>query len=137
MPSLNSLRAFEAAARYESFVIAAEELGVTPGAVAQQVKALEAWLGVELFDRLSQGIRLREEARAVLGELSGAFDALGNAVASLRTAAGSPFLRIAALPSIAQLWLQPRLAAVVRAVGAIHTVGVRAGGAAGFSPGGV
>lgn len=109
MPSLNSLRAFEAAARHESFASAGEELGVTPGAVAQQVKALEAWLGVELFDRLSQGIRLREEAKAVLGDLSGAFDALGNAVAGLRTSTGSPFLRIAALPSIAQLWLQPRL----------------------------
>ncbi len=109
MPSLNSLRAFEAAARHESFAIAADELGVTPGAVAQQVKALEAWLGVDLFDRLSQGIRLRKEARAVVDDLSRAFDALGNAVAGLRTSAGSPFLRIAALPSIAQLWLQPQL----------------------------
>ena len=52
LPPLNALRAFEAAARHLSFKLAAHELHVTPAAVGQQVKALEARLGVQLFDRL-------------------------------------------------------------------------------------
>lgn len=112
MPSLNALRAFEAAARHQSFALAADELGVSPGAVAQQVKSLEAWLGVALFERLTHGVRLTEEAGRALPELSRAFDSLGNAVADLRAAVHTPHLRIAALPSIAQLWLQPRLSAL-------------------------
>ena len=117
LPGLNALRAFEAAARQESFVRAAEELNVTPGAVAQQVKALEAWLGQPLFHRLIQGLRLTEEARAVLPELVAAFDGLGQAVRSLRQAAGPTELRIAALPAIAQLWLSPRRSALAAAAG--------------------
>ena len=55
-PSLNGLKAFEAAARHLSFKAAAGELGVTPGAVSQQVKRLEASLGISLFRRLPQGV---------------------------------------------------------------------------------
>ena len=112
MPSLNALRAFEAAARHESFALAADELGVTAGAVAQQVKLLEAWLDVALFERLTHGVRLTEEAGRALPALSSAFDNLGDAVADLRGVVQTPHLRIAALPSIAQLWLQPRLSAL-------------------------
>ena len=52
LPPLNALRAFEAAARHLNFRLAAEELGVTQGAVAQHVRTLEADLGIKLFDRL-------------------------------------------------------------------------------------
>ena len=55
-PHLNALRAFEAAARHESFVAAAEELHVTPGAVSQHVKTLEAWAETKLFDRHPLGL---------------------------------------------------------------------------------
>jgi len=110
LPPLNALRAFEAAARHESFLRAAEELGVTAGAVAQQVKALEAWLRYPLFIRLSQGLRLTERGRAVLPALGGAFDALGLAVQEMRAASLRQEIRIAALPCLAQLWLAPRLA---------------------------
>lgn len=110
MPPLNSLRAFEAAARHESFVRASEELGVSAGAVAQQVKVLENWLGTELFRRSRQGVRLTDDARSCMPKLVRAFDALGAAVDALRETTASAHVRIAALPSIAQLWLGPRLA---------------------------
>ena len=58
-PPLNALRAFEAAARLSSFSQAADELCVTPGAVAQQIKALEDWAGARLFDRHAQGGEIR------------------------------------------------------------------------------
>jgi len=112
MPPLNALRAFEAAARHESFAKAADELGVTPAAVSHQVKALEAWLGSSLFVRHPQGLHLTEAGRAALPAFSTAFDAMGLAVQELRISAPRPQVSIAALPSIAQLWLAPRLPAL-------------------------
>ena len=56
LPPLKAVRAFEAAARHDSFVVAADELAVTPSAISQQVKQLEAWLGQPLFRRLPQGL---------------------------------------------------------------------------------
>jgi LysR family glycine cleavage system transcriptional activator len=109
MPSLKALRAFEAAARHESFLKAADELGVTAGAVAQQVRHLEAWTGRPLFERHAHGVRLTREAALVLDRLGEAFDALGSAVQTMRTINLPAQVRIAALPSIAQLWLAPRL----------------------------
>ncbi|SDR55981.1 transcriptional regulator, LysR family [Rhizobiales bacterium GAS191] len=106
---MNALRAFEAAARHESFAAAAQELGVTPAAIAQQVKSLEAWMRQPLFERMSQGLRLTAAARQALPAFMQAFDDLGAAVQGLRRAAMPEELRIAALPSVAQLWLQPRL----------------------------
>ncbi|MBX2853903.1 MAG: LysR family transcriptional regulator, partial [Rhodobacteraceae bacterium] len=96
----------------ESFSLASRELNVTPGAVAQQVKTLEAWLGRDLFDRLPQGLRLNECGRSALPSLINAFDALGSAVHDLRKAGEPASFRIAALPSVAQLWLAPRLPAL-------------------------
>ncbi|WP_245455490.1 MULTISPECIES: LysR family transcriptional regulator [unclassified Mesorhizobium] len=112
MPPLNALRSFEAAARYESFAKAADELSVTPAAVSHQVKALEAWLGAPLFVRHAQGLHLTDAGRAALPAFSTAFDAMGLAVQELRIAAPRPQVSIAALPSIAQLWLAPRLPAL-------------------------
>jgi LysR family glycine cleavage system transcriptional activator len=112
MPPLNALKAFEAAARHESFAKAADELGVTPAAVSHQIKGLEDWLGAELFVRRAQGLRLTDAAKSALNGFVAAFDALGSAVQDLRVAARGPRVRIAALPSIAQLWLGPRLPAM-------------------------
>ncbi len=110
-PPLNALRAFEAAARLGGFRAAAVELSVTPGAVAQHVKSLEAWAGAALFERLSQGVRLTPLGSRVAEDLGAAFDQLGRAVIGLRAGAGAREIRIAVLPSIAQLWLSPRLPA--------------------------
>ncbi len=76
LPSLNGLRAFEAAARHLSFRLAAEELGVTAGAVSQQVKKLEASLGIALFRRLPQGLLLTREGEAYHPGVSRAFEEL-------------------------------------------------------------
>ena len=115
LPSLNALRAFEAAARHESFTQAADELGVTPGAVTQQIRQLEAWLGFALFHRLAQGVELTGGARDALPKLTRGFDMLGQAVQDLSSAHRGRALTIAALPCIAQLWLSPRLSALQQA----------------------
>ncbi|RDJ27456.1 LysR family transcriptional regulator [Bosea caraganae] len=115
LPSLNALRAFEAAARCGSFTKAAEELGVTAGAVTQQIRQLEAALGMKLFDRLAQGVALTPAARTALPRLSRGFDMLAHSVQDLRAAHDSRALAIAALPCIAQLWLSPRLSALQQA----------------------
>lgn len=114
-PHLNALRAFEAAARRRSFTGAAEELSVTPGAVTQHVKALEAWAGARLFTRSARGVAPTPLAEALLPRFSRAFDELGEAVQALRAGAAPNKVRLATLPAIAQLWLAPRLGALRRA----------------------
>lgn len=112
LPSLNALRAFEAAARLESFAKAADEIGVTAGAVTQQIRQLEATLGFAVFRRLPQGVALTDAAREALPRLTRGFDMLGQAVQTLRESQPHRPLAIAALPCIAQLWLSPRLPAL-------------------------
>jgi LysR family glycine cleavage system transcriptional activator len=107
LPPLNAVRAFEAAARHGSFVTAAEELYVTPGAISQQVKALEAWLGRPLFRRLHRGVALNAAGTAYLEKLGGVLDEL--AAASQEIARRTQVLRITALPAFAERWLMPRL----------------------------
>ncbi|MDW4551001.1 LysR substrate-binding domain-containing protein [Defluviimonas sp. D31] len=111
-PPLNALRAFEAAARLGGFAAAAEELGVTPGAVAAHVKALEDGLGAALFERHAKGVRLSALGYRVLPDFTEAFDRLGLAVQALRAEASPDTVHIATLPAIAQLWLSPRLPAL-------------------------
>ncbi len=106
---LNALRAFEAAARLGGFAAAAAELGVTPGAVAAHVKALEEALGDALFERHAKGVRLTALGRRALPDFTEAFDRLGHAVQGLRAEAAPRTVHIATLPAIAQLWLSPRL----------------------------
>ncbi|MEQ8255053.1 MAG: LysR family transcriptional regulator [Roseovarius confluentis] len=108
-PPLNSLRAFEAAARLGGFALAAEELCVTPGAVSQHIKTLEDWAGTPLFERRSHGVRLTKAGSSLLPKFTAAFDQLGHATRALRGVAPAKTVQIAALPSVAQLWLAPRL----------------------------
>ena len=83
LPSLNTLRAFEAAARHLSFKTAASELGVTPGAVSQQVKKLEASLGVELFRRLPHGLLLTAPGETYLPRITQIFEDLTEATEAI------------------------------------------------------
>lgn len=111
MPSVAALRAFEAAARQDSFSRAAEELHVTPAAVAQHVKSVEAWAHQPLFHRTARGVTLNDAGRRARSALTDAFQSLGAAAALLRdTGPGVTSLRIAALPAVAELWLTPKLA---------------------------
>ncbi|NOD75809.1 LysR substrate-binding domain-containing protein [Ruegeria sp. HKCCD4332] len=106
LPPLNALRAFEASARHLNFRLAAEELGVTQGAVAQQVRGLEARLGNVLFDRLPRGLRLTEAGRKFHAPLRRAFRLIEEAVEEL-----SPDRQVilSVTPSFASKWLVPRL----------------------------
>jgi len=94
LPPLNGLRAFEASARHLSFKLAASELGVTAGAVSQQVKALEAVLGVELFRRLARGLLLTDAGEAYLPALSEAFRIISLATEEIAPALTGRKLRI-------------------------------------------
>jgi LysR family glycine cleavage system transcriptional activator len=109
LPPLNALRAFEAAARHLSFVDAADELAVTPAAVSHQVKALEAQLGVALFQRLPRGLELTEQGRILAPQLTRGFDRLAEAVARIRIDDVQTVLSVTVLPSFAVRWLLPRL----------------------------
>lgn len=108
-PHLNALRAFESAARLKSFAAAAHELSVTPGAITQHIKTLEAWAESDLFVRRTRGVELTPLGEELLPEFTAAFDMLGSAVQSLRTKSTPNKITIATLPSIAQLWLSEKL----------------------------
>ncbi|WP_027575638.1 LysR family transcriptional regulator [Bradyrhizobium sp. WSM1743] len=86
VPPLNALRAFEAAARHLSFKLAAHELHVTPAAVGQQLKALEARLGVQLFERLHKQLILTEAGQAYLPGISEGFRHIAEATSQLKPA---------------------------------------------------
>src|SRR3954451_14319842 len=115
LPPLNALRAFEAAARRGGFAKAAGELAATPAAVSQQVRLLEAELGVGLFRRLPRGLELTPAGRSALPELGAAFARLARAVEDMRgERLGGP-LAVSVLPSLAHRWLLPRLPALAAA----------------------
>ncbi len=109
LPSLNALRAFEAAARHASFARAAEELHVTPAAISQQIKQLEDSLGVSLFRR-GKVLALSETATRVLPLISEAFDRLERSAAQLRAdkQRDGPLV-VSVPPAFAARWLVPRL----------------------------
>jgi len=109
LPPLNSLRAFLAAARHASFVQAADELGVTPAAVSQQVRQLEEIVGVPLFQRLPRGLVLLDAGRAAVPELEKAFAHLARAVSDLRGGVLAGPVVVSVIPSFAARWLLQRL----------------------------
>tara|TARA_R110002096_G_scaffold17030_1_gene58618 strand:- start:1828 stop:2763 length:936 start_codon:yes stop_codon:yes gene_type:complete len=109
LPPLNALRAFEAAARLESFSRAADELAVTPGAISQQIRLLEEHVGTPLFTRQGRGLALTDAGRAAANTASDAFDMLERAVSLMRRPAMKRSLTVSVSPSFAGKWLAPRL----------------------------
>lgn len=109
LPNLNQLRAFEAAARHLSFKLADEESHVTHAAVSHQIKALEEDLGVELFRRVTRGVRLSPHAEAFAAELSRNFQSIAEAAARLRGGHFHGPLRISSVPAYGMRILLPRL----------------------------
>lgn len=109
LPPLNSIRAFEATARHLSFSKAADELNVTPGAVSQQVKALEEHLNLKLFKRKNRIILLTDEAQMCLPLLSEGLDKLSQGIETIREQSNDKPLTITASPTFASRWLLPRL----------------------------
>jgi LysR family glycine cleavage system transcriptional activator len=109
LPSLNAIRAFEAAARHESFTKAADELCVTQGAVSQQVKSLEAELGLALFRRERQRLALTPAGRAYLATARDALDRLAEGTSRLLAQHKAGVLDVSASPNFAAKWLVHRL----------------------------
>jgi len=110
LPPLNALRSFEAAARYESFTRAAEELHVTQSAVSQQVKALEEQLGVKLFNRERQRLKITRAGRDYLVEIREALDHVGAATERLTQRHNAGVLTVSTSQDFAAKWLVHRLA---------------------------
>ncbi len=103
LPSLNTLRAFEAAGRHLSFKTAASELGVTAGAVSQQVRKLEDSLGVALFRRLPHGLLLTDKGETYLPAITAVFDDLTEATEAIAPKINSKKFRVGVCASVKRM----------------------------------
>lgn len=109
LPPLTSLRAFEAAGRHLSFTSAADELAVTQAAISHQVKALEQYLGIELFLRMPRELELTPSGATLLPVVMDALDSISQTIAELREPDETSVLCVAVAPSFSANWLTPRL----------------------------
>ena len=109
LPPLNSLRAFEAAARHLSLTKAAAELNVSPGAISHQIRGLEALLGVQLFERRVRAIVLTAAGKLLYPGTQTGFLHLREAVAGLKQSGTSRVLVVSTPPGLTAKWLAPRL----------------------------
>jgi LysR family glycine cleavage system transcriptional activator len=109
LPPLTWLRSFEAAARHVSFSLAAEELGVTPSAVSQQVHLLEEHLGRLLFHRLPRGLRLAEAGQSYLPLLNAVFERLSYGTTEIFGERSDKRVSVRSTVAFAAYWLAPRL----------------------------
>ncbi len=109
LPPLNPLRAFEATARLGSVSLAARELSVTHGAVSHQIRALEASLNVQLFERGAQRLRLTSQGALLLPAVSSAFEGIASATAQMTRPATRGDLAICCTAAMLSYWLLPRI----------------------------
>lgn len=109
LPPLQTLRAFESAARLASFTRAAAELSVTQGAVSRQIRNLEQRLGVALFTRGDRGVRMTHAGVRYETAVREALEGVARATAEIAVGMGSGPLTVGATSAIASLWLMPRL----------------------------
>lgn len=107
LPPLKSLRAFEATARHLSFSKAADELNVTAGAISQQVKVLEEYLGIKLFSRKNRKTMLTQEALVGLPHLTNGLDKLAEGIRAIRDYQKDKPLTITLPPTFAARWFMP------------------------------
>ena len=109
LPPLNSLRAFEATARLGNVAAAANELGVSPSAVSQQITKLEAHLEIALFNRQANVINITSLGQNYFTQINDAFHQIHNATQQLQAPAKQQVLRVTTYASFATYWLLPRL----------------------------
>jgi LysR family transcriptional regulator, glycine cleavage system transcriptional activator len=109
LPSLNALKAFEAAGRLSSVTAAADALAVTPSAISRQVRQLEEDLDLQLFRRSRTGLVLTEPGAVLLAGLSDGFQRLALAVDAVRPRPESRVVTVSMLSTFAMRWLLPRL----------------------------
>lgn len=112
LPPLNALRAFEAAARHQSFTLAAQELSVTQGAVSHQVRSLEEALGITLFERLPNQLRLTAAGNRYAVLVGNAFDRIESGARNLHQVDADRYLSMSTSPNFSARWLIPRLGAL-------------------------
>ena len=110
LPPLTSLATFETSARNKSFKKAAEELGVTPGAVSHQIKFIEKDLGITLFNRKHSDNNLTKQGEFLFAILQSSFSNISSVLASLRKSKENEEVAISATTAVSSLWLAPRLA---------------------------
>jgi LysR family transcriptional regulator, glycine cleavage system transcriptional activator len=108
-PGLRSLRAFDAAARHLSFTKAADEIGVTPAAISNQIKEMEEQLGVSLFIRTSRSMRLTREGEILRIAAAESLETLVAALHRIKRLENRNQIRVSSTPSVAAKWLVPRL----------------------------
>lgn len=109
LPPLPAVRAFEAAARHGGFQSAGDELHVSAGAIAHQVKQLEAWLGVSLFQRLARGVVLTPAGRQYAEALRPLLNGLAEASEAVKHLGDERVVTVTSVPSLVARWLMPRL----------------------------
>jgi DNA-binding transcriptional LysR family regulator len=114
LPPLDTLETFARAARLGSFSAAAEEAGITHGAVSRQVGRLERWMGVRLFERAARGVSLTPEGMRFFARAEEALALLGSSGERWSPRRSKAVVRLSVTPSIATLWLFPRLADLER-----------------------
>ncbi len=107
--SLNSLQTFEAAARHQSYSLAAQELHVTHSAVSQQMRQLEEVLGLALFERKGRQMQLTTAGKQLLQQIQPALRQIQSALINARQQKIKPAIKVATLQSFATFWLLPRL----------------------------
>lgn len=108
---LTALRSFETAGRHVSFSKAAEELFVSQAAISRQIRELEAFIGAPLFVRHHRRVELTENGVALLSQLTKSFDKIDQTLNALKERRSQSLVTISAEPSLASLWLLPRLEA--------------------------
>jgi DNA-binding transcriptional LysR family regulator len=111
LPPLDTIRAFDVAARSGSFSAAAETLNLTHGAVSRQIAKLERWFGHRLFDRQARGVALTPEGQRLFLRTTEALSIIADGSDRWIEARGSAVVRLTSIPSISSLWLMRRLAA--------------------------
>lgn len=109
LPPLFTLRVFEAAVRHGGFAKAAVELALTPNAVAHQVKQLENWLDMTLFERQARGVLPTAAGRAYALALAENFGRIAEATHELLARQNEQVVTLTAIPSLVSRWLMPRL----------------------------
>ena len=114
LPPLNSLVAFEAAARHLSFTLAAEELHVTQGAISRQVRSLETYLGKPLFERANRSVRLTSCGLQYSQAIRGALMGIAAVTEETRSWKGTHQITLATSSAMASMWLLPKISAFQR-----------------------
>ncbi|MCP4327594.1 MAG: LysR family transcriptional regulator [Alphaproteobacteria bacterium] len=109
LPPLNSLVAFEVAARHLSFTLAGEELHVSREAVSRQIRSLERHLGIRLFVRLHRALKLTKAGEVFLGDVQRSLEEIARATGAVRRTSGPARVTISATIALASFWLTPRL----------------------------